>query len=366
MTAILVVAGLTLLVSFFCSLSEAALYAVSPGQAEALADAGRKGALRLQRLRKDVEEPISAILTVNTVANTAGATWFGSLVAARYGGEAETALAIGTALLTFSILVIAEIVPKSLGVRHAKTVAPLVAWPLQFMIWFTWPIVRAASYLIQWIAGTDSSAPSEEEVIVMSRLAAQAGAVRGQEHRWVENALVLDKVQARHIMTPRTVVRFLPADTRIADLDPKGRIMSHSRVPITEGADLDHIVGIVYRKHLLDELLAGPTDRTVGELVRPVDFIPETLPGHTLLNKLVNDKVHLAVVVDEFGGVEGVVTLEDVLESLLGSEIVDEHDEVTDMQVLARENAQRAAAEREAGTHATGAGSSDPGGPRDG
>jgi len=347
MTAILIVAGLTLVVSFFCSLSEAALYAVSPSQAEALADEGRAGSARLLELRSDVERPISAILTVNTIANTAGATWFGSLVAAEYS-DGETALAVGTAVLTFSILVIAEIVPKSLGVRHATRVAPLVAWPLQLMIWMVWPVVRASSALMHMLTGEDTSAPSEAEVIVMARLAAQGGSMRGQEHRWVENALVLDQVRARDIMTPRTVVRSLSSDTRIADIDPKDRIWSHSRVPVTEGAGLDQIKGIVYRKHVLDELLVGNKNCTLGDLLRPVDFVPESLAGHKLLNKLVKDKVHMVVVVDEYGGVEGVVTLEDVLESLLGAEIVDEHDEVSDMQELARSNARQAAVDRDA------------------
>ncbi len=346
MATILLVAGLTLLASFFCSISEAALYSVSVGQAEALAAERRPGAHKLAQLRASIGEPISALLTVNTIANTAGAALFGSLVAETYG-DGGHALALGTGLLTLSILLVAEIVPKSLGVRYAGRVAPLVAWPLQIMVWLAWPVVKAAGVLIRMLTGSGGdSAPSEDEIVIMARLAASGGTMRSQEHRWVKNALALDRVQVRDIMTPRTVVRFLPQDTRLDALDPKDNIWSHSRVPITEGGSLEGIRGIVYRKHVLDALLSGETDGVLADLVRPVEFVPETMRGHVLLDKLLSDKVHLAVVLDEFGGVEGIVTLEDVVESLLGAEIVDEHDEVTDMQVLAREQAARSAAER--------------------
>jgi CBS domain containing-hemolysin-like protein len=341
MTEILLVAGITLLVSFLCSLFESSLYALSPSQAETLAASGRFGTRRLQLLRDHVDEPIAAILSINTIANTAGAAWFGSLVAAHYG-DGSNALALGTALLTFAILLVAEIIPKSLGVRYAKQFGPLIAWPLQFMVWLVWPVVKASALLMRLLTrGGEPEAPSEAEVEVLAREAAQQGSMRAQEYRWVRNALALDRVMARDVMTPRTVVASLPADTRICDIDPADHPWKYSRVPITKGPNLDGLIGIAYQKQVFEEVLAGRNETAMRDIARPIDIVPETMLGHDLLSKLLRDRVHMVAVADEFGGIEGIVTLEDVLESLLGSEIVDEHDEVTDMQQLARDLAAR-------------------------
>ena len=331
MTTLLLVAGLTLLASFLCSLFEAALYAVTPSQVEVLKQEGRSGSARLARLREDVEAPIAAILTVNTVAHTAGAAWCGALVAEIYG---SAAVGVFAAIFTVLVLALTEIVPKSLGVRHAIRLAPLIVWPLQVMIWSTWPVVWVARHAMKWLGGDAPAGPSEDEIEVLARLAARGGTVRPEEHEWVANALRLDTVKAADLRTPRTVVETIPADTLVSEVDVPGLV--HSRLPVTDGDDPDKVLGLVLRRDLLDAVLERPdAGLIVRDLMLPMRFVPESLAAHALLEHFIADRSHMIGLADEYGGFEGVVCLEDVLECLLGQQIVDEHDQVEDMQALA-------------------------------
>jgi len=338
MIEILVVAGTTLLASFLCSLFEASLYSISPARVEVLRERGVRGASRLARLRRDVEEPIAAILTVNTVAHTVGAAWCGAMVGHEFGSRA---VGVFAAVFTVLVLALTEIVPKSLGVRYAASLGPLIVVPLQVMIWTTWPVVWLVRRAMGGLAGVGHG-PTEDEVEVLSRMAASRGSVRAEEHRWVRNALHLDRVTAGDLRTPRTVVETLDADTPLRDLLARVESWVHSRVPVVEGADADHILGLAYRREVLDAALRRPDeDLLVRDLLRPVRFVPEAMPANELLELFIAGRAHMVAVVDEYGGFEGVVTLEDVLECLLGTEIVDEHDEVEDMQALALERSRR-------------------------
>jgi CBS domain containing-hemolysin-like protein len=334
MTGILVVAAGTLLASFLCSLFEATLYAISPSRIEVLQQRGVRGAERLARLRRDVEEPIAAILTINTIAHTVGAAWCGAMVGREFGSRA---VGVFAAVFTVLVLAVTEIVPKSLGVRYAGVLGPLIVRPLQVMMWSVWPVVWLAKNAMGRLAG-GASGPTEEEVEVVSRMAARRGAMRQEEHRWVRNALRLDRSTAGELRTPRTVVETLAADTPVHELLTRVERWVHSRVPVTEAGDPETILGLVHRREVLDAALRRPDeDLVVRDLLRPIRFVPETMPANELLEHFITDRTHMVAVVDEYGGFDGVVTLEDVLERLLGAEIVDEHDEVADMQELALE-----------------------------
>ncbi|MEZ5979297.1 MAG: hemolysin family protein [Planctomycetota bacterium] len=338
MTAILVVAGATLLASFFCSLFEAALYSVSPARVALLAQGGGAAATRLARMREDVEAPIAAILTVNTIAHTVGSAWCGAMVGAEYG---DAALGVFASVFTFLVLALTEIVPKSLGVRYADRLAIPVVWPIQVMIVAVWPIVWIARRAMHTLTGPLAArGPSEDEIVVFTKLAARGGSVRRQERRWVENALKLDRSTAGELRTPRTVVETLDADLPVAKVVDRLERWVHSRVPIVEGGDSDRVVGIVHRREVVDVALRRPDgELLLRDLARPVRFVPESMPAHELLDLFLAEKMHICAVADEYGGFEGVVTLEDVLEKLLGTEIVDEHDPVEDMQKYALERA---------------------------
>lgn len=328
MSAILLVATVTLLASLACSLFEAVLYSITPSQLELLKHRRVPGASRLKRLKANIEEPITAILTVNTIAHTVGAAWCGAAVAEEFGSHAIGAFA---ALFTFLLLVFTEIVPKSVGVRFAVVLGPYCVWPIQLVTWVAWPVAKPAQLLMKRFMGEPQSrGPSETEVILFSRLAATNGSVRDEERRWIENALHLDKVVAGDLRTPRTVVESLPVDTLVSEL--RGSKLVHSRIPVLGSKDADRVEGLVYRREVFDAIAAGGDGTRLGELMHPIHFVPASMPAHELLSKFVRERKHLVAVASEHGGFEGVVTLEDVLECLLGEKIVDEHDEFEDMQ----------------------------------
>jgi len=334
MTLILLVAGTTLAASFFCSLFEAALYAVTPSQVELLKQRRQKGALRLERLRADVEEPIAAILSVNTVAHTVGAAWCGAMVANAYGDEAMGWFA---GIFTLLVLVLTEIIPKSLGVRYAPRVAPRLAWPLQFMTWLVWPLARPTRAAMRWLTGGAApKGPSEEEVLVFARLAERHGRVRGEEHTWVRNALTLDQVRAQDLMTPWDVVESMPASRTVGEAVQQLDQWVHSRLPIRESDDPDSACGVIFRREIVDAAIAGQRDRQLREFGCPLQAVPERMKAHELLRWFLRQRRHLVAVRDEQGRIQGIVTLEDVLESLLGEEIVDEHDQIVDLQAHSR------------------------------
>lgn len=337
MFVILVVAGSTLIASFLCSLFEAVLYSVTPSQVEVLKKSGSKGAMKLAELRDDVEQPIAAILTVNTVAHTIGSAVCGALVAAQFPDH-KNAVAIFAAVFTFLVLGLTEIIPKSMGVRYAKALGPHVAMPIQWMVWISYPIARPSKAIMKMLTGEEGpSGPSEDELVLFSELAKSSGGVRAEENRWVRNALRLDQSTAGDLRTPRPVVTVLDADSTIKEVTEKKEAWVHSRVPVADGGDSDKIVGVVFRKDVFSGALHGRGAVNLREIMQPLMFVPETMPAHELLAEFISGRKHMVAVADEYGGFEGVVTLEDVVEELLGEEIVDEFDEHEDMQEIARE-----------------------------
>ena len=339
MTAIAIIALVTLAVSFTCSLLEAVLYAVTPTQLEVLRRREVFGARRFIAFREDVEEPIAAILTVNTIAHTVGAAWIGALA-----GQRLQSFGVGvvTAVFTLAVLLLTEIVPKSLGVRYARHLVPFVVLPLQAMVAVSWPIARPTKVAMSWLMrGAKNAGPTEEEIIVLSRMAHREGEVTRHETQWVENALLLDKVAVSDIMTPRTVVYSVPIEQTVDAFLAAPTELVHSRIPVYEGGDQDKITGLILRRDAFDKLAEGRGDTPLSDIVKPLDFIPQTMKVPDVLQRFLRDRRHMLAVLDEHGGLEGIVTLEDVLERLLGELIVDEHDKYIDLRSLAREEGRR-------------------------
>lgn len=336
MFTILLVAGLTLLASLSCSLFEAVLYSITPSQIELLKHRKVSGARKLESLRTHVEEPITAILTLNTIAHTLGAAWCGAMVAKTYGDNA-----VGTfvAIFTLLLLIFTEIIPKSVGVRFAKTLGPYCAWPIQLMTWITLPFAKPAQILMSRIVGKgEPEGPTEMEVILFSRLAATKGAVREEEHKWLENVLRLDKFVAGDILTPKSVVEVLKERTLVNEV-PDSKLV-HSRIPVVDDRNPERVIGLAFRRELFDLIAQGDAEsKRVGEMMHQIHFVPDTMPAHTLLSKFVSERRHLFAVSNRQGDFEGVITLEDVLECMLGEQIVDEHDEKSDMRQHALESA---------------------------
>jgi CBS domain containing-hemolysin-like protein len=337
MSLILLVVFVSLAGSFLCSLCEAALYAVTPTRVETLRSSGVAGAGKLAQLRGRIDDAIAGILTVNTITHTVGAAWAGALVGELYGNEWLGAFA---AAFTLAILFLTEILPKSMGVAWAGVLAPRVAWLIQSMIWAVWPLAKLSTLLMRRITRrAPGHRPTEEELLVMADMAAEKGEILPEESRWVKNVLRLDDVTARDLMTPRSVVYSLPADMPLDRVQMRAEHWVHSRLPLVEDRDPDRVLGIVQRRAVFDRLIGGDTTGTLRDLMRPALVVPQDTPGHQLLEQFISQQQHLAVVSDEHGKLSGVVSLEDVLEYLLGRDIVAEHDKHPEMRRLARERA---------------------------
>ena len=334
MTELVLAVALAVGFSAMCSLFEAVLYSVPVGHVEAMAESGQKTGRILRALRERVDRPISAILSLNTIANTAGAAWAGAAFVVVFDDER---LWLFSAAFTLAILLFSEVIPKTAGVVYCRGLASPVARPLLAMVWVFRPLIWLTGQVTRLIA-RDQGSPgvSEEELLVMARLGHKEGAIDADEAAVIENILGLKEKTVRDIMTPRTVVFSLAVSTTLGQVRDSAQSLNHTRVPVYD-ADADDVVGTVHRQDLLAAMAEGQWDRTLEEMMRPVDFVADNLTAGRLLRRLLESRQHLVMVIDEFGSLGGLVTLEDVLEEILGTEIVDEFDTAVDMRELAHQ-----------------------------
>jgi len=331
---LLIITGVSLVTSFFCSLIEACLYSVSRSRIETLRRGGLRRGRVLAHLRHHIEDAIAAVLIINTVANILGATLAGAVATQVYGSKW---LGLFSGIFTAVILFFGEIIPKSLGVRFANSLAPTLAIPLQLMVWILWPLIQICVALPRlWGRNVRISHATEEDIISLAQLVETQGAIYPHEAEWVANALRLNDVTAYDLMTPNPVVARVPANMSLRQVQINADHWRFSRIPVCTDRDPDSIVGVVRRRRVFDALARDDFDKTMADLMQKAVFVPETLPAHQLLDEFLKKRYHLFCVQDEAGQFTGVVTLEDVLECLLGREIVDEIDLHEDMQELAR------------------------------
>ena len=332
MTELVLAVSLAVCFSAMCSLFEAVLYSVPIGHVEAMAESGQRTGQILRALRERVDRPISAILSLNTIANTAGAAWAGAAYLVVFG---EERLWLFSAAFTLAILLFSEVIPKTAGVVYSRGLAGPVARPLLAMVWFFRPLIWLTGQVTRVIArGQGSPGVSEEELLVMARLGHKEGAIDADEAAVIENILGLKERTVRDIMTPRTVVSSLAVASTLRQVRDSAQSLNHTRLPVYD-AGADDVVGTVHRQDLLAAMAEGQWDRTLEEMMRPVDFVTDSLGAGRLLRRLLESRQHLVMVIDEFGSLAGLVTLEDVLEEILGTQIVDEFDAAVDMRELA-------------------------------
>ncbi|MEM7227462.1 MAG: hemolysin family protein [Planctomycetota bacterium] len=325
---------IALAASFLCSLLEAGLLSLPRSYVALLVDEGKAAGNRLVKLKADIDRPLAAILTLNTFAHTLGAAGVGAEAARIWG---ETWVGVVGFVVTILVLVFSEIIPKTLGAVHAKRLAGFTAMTCIILMWTLYPAVMACNWLSRAISGRGVHAPtiSRDELRVVAGWAQQEGEIDTTEARIIRNMIALREVSVGEVMTPRTVVTSLRADRNIGDIAREGP-PRFSRVPVI-GRSLDDCLGIIHRLDLLRALSDGDMEKKVSELARPVHAVPLTARLPEVLRKFIERREHLFIVVDEYGGSAGVIALEDVLETILGLEIVDETDSTDDMQVLARE-----------------------------
>ncbi|MCJ1960877.1 CNNM domain-containing protein [Novosphingobium mangrovi (ex Hu et al. 2023)] len=334
--------ALALCVSFLCSLLESSMLTLTPSQVRTFEQRGAPWARKLKRLKDDVDRPLAAILTLNTIAHTMGAAGAGAQYAKLYGSGSE---AVFAALLTVAILIITEIIPKTIGARYASVLAPFCAWILPPMIAVLAPLVWASRLITKLIAfGRTAETPRHrEELLAVTSLGQASGQIDTAEARFLNNMLQLDRIKTADVMTPRTVVFSLSQDIALDELTEKVRKSPFTRIPVS-GEGVDEIRGFVIKHDVLDLLMDEDCDEQgFAELIRPLPSVLDQLSVDRLFHRFISEHHHILMVVDEYGSFLGLVTLEDVLETIFGFEIVDELDAVDDLQEYARELSRRRA-----------------------
>jgi len=325
--------AVAIIVSALCSVCEAVLYSITASQVELLRRNGNTAAPHLHNLRADIEEPITAILTLNTIANTIGASVAGAAAAHIFGDDK---LILFSAAFTLSILIFSEILPKTIGVTYALKLAPIVTYPLRFMVFTLKPIVIMCRFLTRLLPQKQEESITGEELQTIAALSQESGDIEEGEAKVINNIIDLKSRYVRQVMTPRTVTFSLNEHMTIATaMERLTELSSHSRIPVYN-REPNNVTGIVMRKDVLQAAAEGKTKLTLGRFKHPAHFVPETAPLNRILIDFFDRHTHLFIVVDEYGTMTGVISMEDVLEEIVGQEIIDESDKAKDMRELAR------------------------------
>jgi len=333
MSLLILYVSIALVFSFFCSIAEAVLLSVTSPYVASLEQKKKRSGELLRKLKDNVNRPLTAILTLNTFANTFGAAGAGAQAAKIFGSEV---VGIASAILTLSILIFSEIIPKTLGATYWRQLAPVIAIPLRYLVLVLYPFVFMSQILTKNLSHSPTlKGFSREEFAAMADLGAQEGQLAVKESRILKNLFRLRSSTIKNIMTPRTVVLAIQKNMSIAEFFTQHYQTPFSRIPIYN-KDRDDITGFVLKDDILLAQAKDMHDSQLKEFRREIKAVPSTNSVSELFEFLLDNREHIVLVVDEYGGMEGIVTLEDVVETLLGLEIVDEADKTVDMQALAR------------------------------
>jgi CBS domain containing-hemolysin-like protein len=335
MTLLFLYLFIALAVSFVCSILEAVLLSSTNSYIETLSKEKEKTFKILKSLKSDIDKPIASILILNTFAHTMGAAGVGAQAQLLFGDEWQALIAV---VLTLLILYISEIIPKTIGAIYWKNLLIPSAYLIAFMIKVSYPLVWFSSFITRYISqGKKQQANfSREEIIEIVSMGEKEGAILSKESHLFKNLLKLSNIKAKDVMTPRSVVFALPSTMTVEEAVEEDRLYIHSRIPVYEET-IDHITGIVINQTILEESLEDNDKKLLSEISNEPHLVSENTPVAVLIDLFIKKRTHLFIVHDSYGQTSGVITLEDVIETLLGVEIVDERDEVDDMQILAKD-----------------------------
>jgi CBS domain containing-hemolysin-like protein len=325
--------GLVIAISFVCSLLEAVLLSVQPAYIALKIKEGRRFAHHLQHQKNEIHRSISAILTLNTFANTMGASLIGFKAHEIWGEDFITFVSVS---LTLAILIFGEIVPKTLGARNWKSFAPVGTYFIRWMIFILYPIVWITEWITDRIGGPTIQKVTREEVIMHAELGAKEGSLLNKESLVIKNLLMLDKLYVADIMTPRSVMLALSGEMTVQEAGEKFRPIRYSRIPVYHD-QLDNMIGMTHRYKIMEALTHDRDATKISELTTPIQTVSEKYTVSQVLDFFIKQKEHVALVVDEYGIITGLISLEDAVETLLGVEIVDEFDSVADLRQYALE-----------------------------
>ncbi|HQL00353.1 MAG TPA: hemolysin family protein [Smithellaceae bacterium] len=325
---------LALFFSFLCSVAEAVLLSITPSFIEDQKEKHPRRAALLKALKQDnVDRSLAAILTLNTIAHTVGAIGAGAQATVVFG---SAWFGVFSAVMTLMILFLSEVLPKTLGAVYWSKLAGPTAYYVKGLIIVLYPIVRLSEKFTKLFSrGQAVHVFSRDEFVAMARVGEQAGQIAGTEARMIRNLFRFGSIEVTDIMTPRIVISALPEDITIAEGLASIEQKPFSRLPLYQD-DIDDVTGFVLKDDVLLRIAQGRGHEPLASLKRAMLIVPETVSLSRLLETLLKDRHHIALVVDEYGGTAGLVTLEDLVETLTGMEITDEKDAVVDMRALAR------------------------------
>jgi len=332
MTLLFVYLAIAIGVSFLCSVLEAVLLSITPSYLEKIGIEHPKSGRIIARVKDRLDESLSSILILNTFAHTMGAAGVGAQALQVFGPEWETLIAV---LLTLAILYFSEIIPKTLGATYWRRLAVPAALVISWLVKLVYPLVWVSTRLTKLFSHGKENEITREEIIALASLGHKGGALISRENEYLENLLRLREVKTAQILTPRTVVHMLEENMTVKEALDHEQTRQFTRIPTYAGST-DNVTGKVIRVELFEAERQGKGGEPIRNTAREILRVSEKLPVQNLLDLFIKHHMHLFLVEDEFGQTAGIVTLEDVIETLLGREIIDESDTVADMQELAR------------------------------
>lgn len=321
-------------ISFLCSILEAVILSVNISFVQIKIGEGKKTARLLKSQKENIGRPLSAILTLNTIAHTVGAAGVGAQAVAVFG---EAYFGVISAVLTILILLFSEVIPKTIGARFWKQLALPSASIIQILVYVLYPLVWVSELFTRMIVKKkNTQSVTREDIEVLTKLGTKEGVFQKDEGKLIANILKLKSIKVKSILTPRIVVKGACEDISLGELFKDKEVMKFSRIPIYSES-LEDCNSYVLKDEILEGLVNGKDSLELKELKRSIIIVPENVFIYKLFEQFLNEKEHLAAVVDEYGGFEGIVSMEDIIETILGLEILDESDTHEDMQKLAME-----------------------------
>ena len=334
MTLLIVYMVVAITISFLCSIMEAVLLSITPSYVAVLRKSKPKLAQRFEHLKTNIDQPLAAILTLNTIAHTAGAAGVGAQAAVVFS---DAAVGIASAIMTLLVLVLSEIFPKTLGAKHWRALAPIVTQALRYLVIALKPFVWLAEKLTGILGRNYNEAYYiRQEIEAMADMGSQSGALHQEESEIIRSLLHFRHAKLDSLITPRTVLFKVHKDLTVDQYLAEHGSSAFSRVLVYD-KNGDDIIGFVHKNDIMLAFHRLGKDYKISKLVKPIYTVPETLYVPTLLHTLLAERTHICLVIDEYGDVQGIVTLEDMIEALMGFEIVDEHDQSANMQAVAKQ-----------------------------
>lgn len=324
---------LALFISFVCSLVEAVLLTIPKSYLASIKNEF-SWANSFLYFKENIDKPLSAILTLNTVAHTIGAAGVGAEVTAIYG---DNFLAVSSAILTVLILFFSEIIPKTIGATYCKGLARFTFFSLKIMLFISYPLVIISMKITRLFAKPKNDKVTREQLSALANLAYNEGVFTKQENKIIQNIIGLKKIKVSEILTPRVVVYSVNEDTSIKEFSEEKNKLKFSRIPLFSN-QIENITGYIFLQDFIEYKSSNKNlTSSLKILRRDILTVPNSINVFALFNKLLEKKEHICIVVDEYGGLSGIVTMEDVIETLIGLEIIDESDQVIDMQQYAKQ-----------------------------